>query len=178
MAEEITLLDPTRHVIGTTKAALCFSLQELTQNFVIHLFEGGLEYYEKEFPYSDFWPVFAFNDIELRAEHRRKGHGTRAFNEIADHYQEMGARLGLLRIGTQGDDFDAGMAWRTKMYSSLGWVVLHHHPDERATIPLMYLPMKARQMTSNESTRFIVVKEEVRLDFVPTNTDVIDAEET
>ena len=157
MENFITILNPQRQKVGDAKAALCGSLHELTENFVIHKFTGGLAHYESQFPYGDYWPIFAFNDIWIECSHRRAGIGSRAFNEIADHYQGLGARLGLLRMGTQGDPFEEGIAWRTRMYAKLGWVVLQHHPDERATIPLMYLPMKHRTLTSAEHSRLIEV---------------------
>ena len=155
----ITILNSQRQKVGDAKAVLCGSLQDLTENFVIHHFVGGLDYYESQFPYADYWPIFAFNDIWIESAHRRAGVGSRAFNEIADHYQELGARLGLLRMGTQGDPFEEGIAWRTRMYSKLGWITLQHHPDELATIPLMYLPMKHRTLTSAKHSRLVELLE-------------------
>jgi len=155
----ITILNSQRQKVGDAKAALCGSLQELTENFVIHNFTGGLAHYESQFPYADYWPIFAFNDIWIERPHRRAGIGSRAFNEIADHYQELGARLGLLRLGTQGDPFEEGIAWRTTLDSKLGWVVLQHHAEESATIPLMCLPMKHRTLTSAKHSRLIEVLE-------------------
>lgn len=159
MENFITIFNSQRQKVGDAKAALCGSLHDLTENFVIHKFAGGLAHYEPQFPDGDYWPIFAFNDIWIECPHRRAGIGSRAFNEIADHYQELGARLGLLRIGTQGDSFEEGIAWRTRMYSNLGWIVLQHHRDERATIPLMYLPMTHRTLTSAKHSRSIEVLE-------------------
>src|SRR5437773_196480 len=99
MKNAITIFDSQRQKVGDAEAILCRSLQELTGNFVIHKFTGGLAYYESQFPYTDYWPIFAFNDIWIESPYRRVGIGSRAFNEIADHYQELGARLGLLRMG-------------------------------------------------------------------------------
>lgn len=157
MKNAITILNSQGQQVGDAEASLCSSVQELTENFVIHRFMGGLAYYGPQFPYADYWPIFAFSDIWIEGPFRRMGIGSRAFNEIADHYQELGARLGLLRLGTQGDPFEEGIVWRTRMYRRLGWVTLHHHPDELATIPLMYLPMKHRSLTSGVQGRSIKV---------------------
>lgn len=157
MENPITIFDSQRQKVGDARAVLCFSLQDLTENFVIHKFAGGLFYYQAQFPFEDFWPIFVLEDIWIYRPHRKVGIGSQAFNEIADHYQELGAQIGLLRIGTQGDEFDEGMAWRKRMYSKLGWIELEHRHDEQSTIPLMYLPMKKRALTSLASERLIQV---------------------
>lgn len=166
MENIITILDSRRQKVGDAKASLCCCLHELTENFVIHKFMGGLPYYESQFPYKDYWPIFVFSDIWIESCHRKteNKNGSRAFNEIADYYQELGARLGLLRMGTQGDDLEEGIAWRTRMYGKLGWITLRHHPDEQSIIPLMYLPMKKRKLTSIASARLIQVADSGVLD--------------
>jgi GNAT superfamily N-acetyltransferase len=155
MKTEFTISDRQGRPAGNATACLCPSLDELMEEFVIHRFEGGLAHYEPQFPYADYWPIFVFDNIWIEPEFRRKGLGSLAFNHIADHYQELGAQLGLLRIGTQGDSFEEGSAWRTRIYTEAGWFLLRHHHSEKAVIPLMCLPMKHRQLTCRPPSRSI-----------------------
>ena len=157
MENAITILDFQGQEVGDAKASLCSCSRGSSENITIERFTGGLAFYESQFPSGSYWPIFAFNDIWIKSAHRRRGIGSRAFNEIADHYQDLGARLGLLRIGTQGDSFYEGRAWRTKMYNRIGRIALRHHPDERTIIGLMYLPMKDRTVTSASQSRLIRV---------------------
>jgi GNAT superfamily N-acetyltransferase len=163
--EKIAILNGSGKQVGKAKAALCRTPDDLAQNFCIHRFRGGLDFYRKQFPSGDFWPIFVFDDLFIYREHCRQGHGSRSCNEIADHYQEQGARLGLLRVGTypfDGDEtenLEDALAWRVRMYSRVGWIALRHHPEEQAIIPLMYLPMVGRQLTSVQRVRLVLVSE-------------------
>ena len=153
----IRILNSQRQMVGEAEATLCATLQDLTENFCIHKYIGALNYYETQFGYADYWPIFVLNDIEIEFPHRKAGIGSRACNEIADHYQELGARLGLLRIGTQGDELEEGIAWRTRFYSKVGWVTLRLHPDDPIIMPLMYLPMRQRTIATVRDNRLIEV---------------------
>jgi hypothetical protein len=164
--EKIAIFNGSGRQVGKARAALCHTPEDLAQNFCIHRFKGGLDFYRTQFPSGNFWPIFVFDDLFISREHWRQGHGSRSCNEITDHYQEQGARLGLLRVGTypfEGDESESledALAWRVKLYAKVGWIALRRHPEEQAIIPLMYLPMVGRQLTSVQRVRLIVVSDE------------------
>jgi GNAT superfamily N-acetyltransferase len=158
--QEIQILDEGGNPVGTAKAALHTSTENLIRRIVDPASPALWNFVERQFPTTDFLPVFLFEDIHIHPEHRRKRFGSRAFHEIADHYQELGARLGILRVATQGEDFYEGAAWRKQMYARLGWIELERHPEDKREIPFMFLPMVHRLIRTDPSTRLIRVSDE------------------
>lgn len=158
--QEIQILDGGGNLVGTAKAALHTSTKNLIRRIVDPASLAEWDFVERQFPTTDYLPVFFFEDIQIFEERRRKGFGNRAFHEISDHYQELGARLGILRVATQGEDFYEGVVWRKQLYSSLGWIVLERHPEDKCEIPFMFLPMSNRRILTDPSTRLIEVSDE------------------
>lgn len=158
--QEIQILDEDGNLVGSAKAALHTSMKNLMRRIVGPASPALWDFVERQFPTTDCLPVFLFEDIFIYKEHRRKGFGSRAFHEISDHYQEQGARLGILWVATQGEDFYEGVVWRKRMYSSLGWIELERHPEDKCEIPFMFLPMNDRPILTDTSTRLIKVSDE------------------
>ena len=142
--QEIQIPDEGGNLVGTAKAALHTSTENLIRRIVDPASPALWDFVERQFPTTDYLPVFLFEEILIYEEHRRKGFGSRAVHEISDHYQGLGARLGILRVATQGEDFYEGVVWRKQMYSSLGWIELERHPEDKCEIPFMFLPMSDR----------------------------------
>jgi len=158
--QEIQILEKGGNLVGTAKAVLHTSTKNLIRRIVDPASPAEWDFVEQQFPTTDYLPVFLFEDIHIFKERRRKGFGSRAFHEISDHYQELGARLGILRVATQGEDFYEGVVWRKQLYSTLGWIELERHPKDKCEIPFMFLPMSDRPILTDPSTRLIKVSDE------------------
>ena len=99
---------------------------------------GLLSHFEKQLPIPDIYPVAVFDDVEVLPSHQRKGFGRDAIRAFFALAQSHGAKLGLLRIGTQGDDYCKGLLWRRRFYASEGWLSFRRPPRPGLVLHWMY----------------------------------------
>jgi hypothetical protein len=138
-----------------------FSRLEEIAKFHNHPFPSscGFQYFEKQLPIREIYPVAVLSDIKVNYKKRKKGVGRsaiRAFKVIAEEY---GSRLGLLRIGTNGadQDYESGVYWRRQFYESESWKCFETPPIKGLTLVWMYQLLLPLQSTTDQSLRSCLV---------------------
>ena len=93
-------------------------------------YPGGFGFLLDQIPIDDVFPIAEFHDVEISHAERKRGYGRdamRAFNVLA---LRGGAKIGFLRVATQGEEYESGLEWRKRFYGSEGWRELKNPPDE------------------------------------------------
>jgi hypothetical protein len=122
------IIDPNGTRIGRLRAHICAHYDELDAVLPFSRLSCGFSHFASQLAIHDIYPVAVFDDLDISPSHQRKGFGrdaARAFGALA---QSRGARLGLLRVGTQGDDYCKGLLWRRRFYASEGWQSFRRPP--------------------------------------------------
>jgi hypothetical protein len=81
----------------------------------------------------------------------------RAFRAVVDSYAP---RLAMLRIGTQGDDYEYGISWRRQFYESEGWVTFKSPPIQGLVIVWMYHLLEPLSVTDRALRNCLIEKEQ------------------
>jgi GNAT superfamily N-acetyltransferase len=148
---EYIVVDRDGSEAGSLRLAVCPDYEALNKEMPFSNLEGwaafqghsspascGFSFFQRQFPITDIYPVAILEDIEIQRNKRRMGIGRRsivAFRAIAQEYK---CRLGLLRIGTQGDEIETGLEWRKRFYERDGWVRLEAPPIRELLPTWMY----------------------------------------
>jgi hypothetical protein len=173
---EYTILDENAEASGSLQmvicddfasldSVMCFSGLESTAGFNNHPDPSscGFEYFKKQLPISDIYPVAVLQWLDIKHRKRRRGFGLkaiRAFRVIAEQYN---ARLGLLRIGTgYGDDadcdYETALEWRRRFYESASWKSFQTPPIKGLTLVWMYHLLPSLKPEERVLQNFLVEK--------------------
>jgi hypothetical protein len=167
-----TILDQEGEASGLLQLAICedyasldkimaFSKLEETANFTNHPFPSscGFQYFEKQLPIREIYPVAVLKDIEIKYKKQKKGVGRKAIQDFKVIGEKYGSRLGLLRIGTtMGDqDYESGVCWRRRFYESESWKCFETPPIKGLVLIWMYQLLSPLQSTKNQNSRRCLV---------------------
>ena len=167
-----TILDPEGEASGTLSLAICedyaaldsamtFSGLEKTAKFQNHPSPSscGFQYFEKQLPIREIYPVAVLKDIEIKYKKQKRGIGRKAIQAFKVIAEEYGSRLGLLRIGTTGvdQDYESGVCWRRRFYESESWKCFETSPIKGLILIWMYQILLPLQSTTDQSSRSCLV---------------------
>ena len=85
------------------------------------MFPGGFKFLRNQISEAEIYPIAEFCDVTIDDLHQRCGYGRDAFRAFAIIARRHGAKLGMLRVATQGEEYVKGLAWRRAFYQSEGW---------------------------------------------------------
>jgi hypothetical protein len=100
----------------------------------------GFQYFEKQLPTTDIYPIAALLDLEIDYKKQKRGYGGMALGGFHAVAADHGARLGLLRIGTSAgeSDYEVAMTWRKNFYIKHGWTAFNTPPIPGLILVWMY----------------------------------------
>jgi hypothetical protein len=167
-----TILDPEGEASGTLSLALCNDYKSLDEIMGFSKLEEsakftnrpspsscGFQYFEKQLPIHEIYPVAVMIDIEVKYKKRKTALGRKAIQDFKTIAEGYGSRLGLLRIGTtMGDqDYESGIYWRRRFYESESWKCFETPPIRGLVLGWMYQLLMPRQSTRDQSLRNCLV---------------------
>ena len=153
MDQDYVVLDPHGEPCGSLNMAICADYTALDKVMPFSRLEEaarfskltdpasfGFNFFEKQLPRRDIYPVAALLDLEIDYKKRRRGYGATALCAFRAVAADHKARLGLLRIGTTigAEEYEAAMLWRKDFYSKHGWVAFNTPPVPRLILVWMY----------------------------------------
>ena len=148
------MLDLEASNSGSLRLAICEDYTALGKVMNFHALEWiaasrnlpspssfGFQYFKKQLPLTEIYPVAVLDDIEIDPGKREKGIGRRAIRAFRAVAEEYKSRLGLLRIGTGGTydvDYASGLDWRRRLYAREGWKCFETPPLGELSLVWMY----------------------------------------
>jgi GNAT superfamily N-acetyltransferase len=115
------VLDQSGSPVGRLKMAICHDYDELESHLPFSNLPSGFDHFARQLPTQDIYPVAVLSDLAIHDDRQRQGFGRlaiRAFIAVSLRHQ---AKLGVLKVGTQGDPYCSGLRWRRRFYISEGW---------------------------------------------------------
>jgi hypothetical protein len=139
-SRDYDVIDDNREVVGTLSWALCEDFADLddvvgfTRLDKAAKFSGlpasfnTFRHFQQQLPISEIYPVAVLNDLEIFRSKRQRGLGKKTLRAFRALIEECHPSLGLLMIGTQGDEIEEGTLWRVHFYEGDSWTRLESPP--------------------------------------------------
>jgi hypothetical protein len=110
----ISPIDGTK--VGYIRLAVHGNLESLKGRFGAFL---------TKIPFEWDYPLGVFEDLHVNENERRKGYGRLGLRMADDEFRKSGVATGILKVGWGStENWEEAKAWKSKLYSTAGWIAL------------------------------------------------------
>jgi hypothetical protein len=142
MRKEYTVLDENSEASGSLEMVICRDYASFAKVMNFDWAPGGFQFFEKQLPSSDIYPVAVLEWLEINFKKRRRGIGLNAIRAFRVIAEKRGARLGWPRVGTgvleDGEELDSALQLRKRLYERDSWIRFENPPIEGLVVFWMY----------------------------------------
>ena len=116
-------------IAGRFTGSVCNSIEEVFQSMGFITEDGFMQKWERRIPGGFRFSCSVLSRIDVWEEFENHGLGTRGMQQFNQKSISLGAVMGIVRIGWQGDPVAEKMAKNLHFYEKTGWTMIHREDD-------------------------------------------------
>ena len=126
-SEDITT--ETGAIVGCFSGAVCSFVDDVFQSLDLIVDPEFIKTWESRIIGGFRFPCSVLSRIDIWAEFENLGMGTKGMKQFNDKAVSLGAVMGVVRIGWQGDPVEERMAKSFHFYEKTGWNQIHREDE-------------------------------------------------